>query len=73
MLTIKATNVSSVIFTEDLKQIQGDSAVGILGSTLTGATIGVKLCSAAGPYAIAAACGVGGAVVGASFGVWTGV
>ena len=57
---------------EELKFIQGGSAVGILGTTLSGAKVGVELCSAGGPYAMAA-CGVGGAIVGAGFGIWTGV
>lgn len=71
MLNTKKTNVTPLVSPEELKQIQGGSAVGILGTTFSGATAGVKLCSAGGPYAIAA-CGVGGAVLGAGFGVWTG-
>lgn len=45
--------------------------MGVLGTTFSGATAGVKLCSAGGPYVIAA-CGVGGALLGAGFGMWTG-
>lgn len=56
---------------QELKAIGGGSAVGILGTTLSGATAGVKICSAGGPYAMAA-CGIGGALLGAGFGAWTG-
>ena len=56
---------------EELQEIFGGSAVGILGTPLSGATAGVKICSGGGPYAMAA-CGVGGALIGAGFGAWTG-
>jgi len=56
---------------ETLSNIQGGSAVGILGTTLGGATTGVKVCTPGGPWAMAA-CGVGGAILGAAYGSWTG-
>ncbi|WP_159721978.1 Blp family class II bacteriocin [Enterococcus sp. CSURQ0835] len=62
---------SNPLSIEELKTIQGGSTVGILGTTLSGATAGVKLCSAGGPYAMAV-CGIGGAALGAGFGVLTG-
>lgn len=65
----KASKIS--LTKQELKAIRGGSAVGILNSTLTGATAGVKVCSSGGPYAMAA-CGVGGALLGAGFGAWTG-
>lgn len=65
----KACTVS--LSNQELKAIRGGSAVGILGTTLSGATTGVKICSAGGPYAMAA-CGIGGALLGAGFGAWTG-
>lgn len=56
---------------EELQKISGGSAVGILGTTLSGATAGVKYCLWGGPYATAA-CGIGGALVGAGYGMWVG-
>lgn len=54
-----------------LSNIQGGSAVGILGGSLGRATTGVKVCTPGGPWAMAA-CGIGGAVIGGAFAAWTG-
>lgn len=63
--------LKSTIDPEELTTIIGGGAVGVLGNTFGGATAGVKICAAGGPWAMAA-CGVAGAVVGTGFGVWTG-
>lgn len=55
-----------------LSNIQGGSAVGVLGGALGGASTGVKFCTPGGPWAMAA-CGIGGAIVGGAFAAWTGV
>lgn len=70
-MKIKKNTEFNVIQLDSLKNIKAGSAVGVLGTTLSGATAGVELCSAGGPYAIAV-CGIGGALIGAGFGVWTG-
>lgn len=64
--------IYQVIKAEDLSTITGGSAVGLLGSTLSGATGGVKLCAAGGPWAMAG-CGIVGGALGLGFGAWTGV